>query len=181
MPLHADAIVVLGCRVLSSGRPGAPGARRAATAARAYREGVAPWVIASGGRRWGAQIEARVLAAELQRAGVPAAAIVLDLWSLTTHENAIFSAALLGRMGARRAAIVTCPWHMPRALRNFHALGIDACGLPTPHGGDVPVARAWQRGHEVISTWLDARALRRRRILSESAAWQLRIARQGEP
>ncbi|AUX20398.1 hypothetical protein SOCEGT47_008670 [Sorangium cellulosum] len=180
MPLHADAIVVLGCKVLPSGRPAAPGARRAATAARAYREGVAPRVVVSGGRRWGAQIEARVLSAELGRAGVPAAAIVQDLWSLTTHENAIFSAALLRRMGARRAVIVTCPWHMPRALQNFREVGIDASGLPAPAGRDRVVARAWQRGHEMVSTWLDARAMRRRRILCESAAWLLDTARHGE-
>jgi uncharacterized SAM-binding protein YcdF (DUF218 family) len=181
MPLHADAIVVLGCRVFPSGRPAAPGARRAARAAEAYRDGVAPWVIASGGRRWGAQVEARVLAAELRRAGVPAHAILQDLWSLTTHENAIFSAALLRRVGARRAAIVTCSWHMARALQNFHDVGIDACGLPASRVGEPVVARAWQRGHEVVSMWLDARAMRRQRILSESAAWLLDTARQGEP
>lgn len=181
MPLNADAIVVLGCRVLPSGRPAAPGARRAARAAEAYRDGVAPWVIASGGRRWGAQIEARVLAAELQRGGVPAHAILQDLWSLTTHENAIFSAALLRRAGARRAAIVTCSWHMARALQNFRDVGIDACGLPAPRVSEPMVARALQRGHEVVSTWLDARAMRRRRVLSESAAWLLDTARQGEP
>ncbi|WP_437578446.1 YdcF family protein [Sorangium sp. So ce887] len=180
MPLHADAIVVLGCRMLPSGRPAAPGARRAARAAQAYRDGVAPWVIASGGRRWGAQIEARVLSAELRRAGVPAHAILQDLWSLTTHENAIFSAALLRRMGARRAAIVTCPWHMTRALQNFREVGIDACALPAPHVSASVVARAWQRGHEVVSMWLDARAMRRRRILCESAAWLLDSARRGE-
>ncbi|AGP34101.1 hypothetical protein SCE1572_06085 [Sorangium cellulosum So0157-2] len=180
MPLHADAIVVLGCRMLPSGRPAAPGARRAARAAQAYRDGVAPWVIASGGRRWGAQIEARVLSAELLRAGVPARAILQDLWSLTTHENAIFSAALLRRMGARRAAIVTCPWHMARALQNFREVGIDACALPSPHVRAPMVARAWLRGHEVVSMWLDARAMRRRQILCESADWLLDGARRGE-
>lgn len=174
MPLGADAIVVLGCRIFTSGRPAAAAARRAATAARAYLDGVAPYVITSGGRRWGAQIEARALSGALQRAGVPAGAIVQDLWSLTTYENAIFCAALLARLSARRVAIVTCPWHMPRALQNFRDAGVEACPLPTPvTPADLPV-RAWRRGHEIVSGWLDARAMRQRRVLRESAARLLR-------
>ena len=48
----ADAIVVLGCRVLASGAlVEARGPRGRRAAARAYREGVAPWIVASGGRR----------------------------------------------------------------------------------------------------------------------------------
>lgn len=170
MPLHADAIVVLGCRILSSGRPSAAAARRAATAARAYREGVAPYVIASGGRRWGSQIEARVLSGELRRAGVPERAILQDLWSLTTYENAIFSAALLRRLEGRRAAVVTCSWHMGRALQNFRHAGVEACALPVP---DVPprlLVSTYRAAHEVVSRWLDGRAMRGRRVLRESAA-----------
>src|SRR5262245_15980530 len=57
MPDRADAIVVLGCRVMPSGRPTTAAARRARTAAEAYFRGVAAHVVASGGRRWGGQIE----------------------------------------------------------------------------------------------------------------------------
>jgi uncharacterized SAM-binding protein YcdF (DUF218 family) len=92
MQERADAIVVLGCRVLPSGRPTTAAARRAARAAQAYLEGVAPHIIASGGRRWGGAIEAEALRKELVRAGVPEGAVTRELWSLTTHENAIFSA-----------------------------------------------------------------------------------------
>lgn len=170
MPLRADAIVVLGCRILASGRPAGPAARRAATAAQAWTDGVAPLVIASGGRRWGAQIEARALSAALTGAGVPARAILQELWSLSTYENAIFCAALLSRLAARRVALVTCPWHMPRALADFRAAGVDASPLPTPAAPAPPLLRAYRRAHEVISGKLDARALRGRRGLRESAA-----------
>jgi uncharacterized SAM-binding protein YcdF (DUF218 family) len=170
MPLHADAIVVLGCRVLVSGRPSPAAARRVATAARAYRDGVAPFVIASGGRRWGAHAEARVLSIELRRDGVPDRAILQDLWSMTTYENAIFSAALLRRLGARSAAIVTCAWHMPRALQNFREAGIDARALPAPDARVRLHVRVLRRGHELASAWFDARAMRGRRALRESAA-----------
>lgn len=170
MPLYADAIVVLGCRILSSGRPAATAARRAATAARAYREGVAPYVIASGGRRWGSQTEARALSAELRRGGVPEEAILQDLWSFSTYENAIFSAALLRGLRGRRAAVVTCPWHMARALQNFRDAGVEACALPTPEAPPRLLVRIYREAHELVSTWLDAQAMRRRRVLRESAA-----------
>src|SRR4051794_26851443 len=44
-PLRADAIVLLGCRIGAAGRPTLPAQRRAATAARAYRLGVAGAIV----------------------------------------------------------------------------------------------------------------------------------------
>src|SRR4051812_5966410 len=93
--LRADALVVLGCKVGPSGRPGPALARRVATAARAFHAGVAPIVVASGGRRWGSPIEARAIRDDLVAAGVPAGAVLEELCSLCTYENALFSAALL--------------------------------------------------------------------------------------
>jgi uncharacterized SAM-binding protein YcdF (DUF218 family) len=163
---HADAIVVLGCRVLPSGRPTTVAARRAAKAAEAYLEGIAPHVIASGGRRWGALIEADVLRCELLRAGVPESAVTRELWSLTTHENALFSAELLRRLGARRVAVVTCEWHVSRAIANFRAAGVDAWPLPSAGIRRGIVGRAYRLGHERICTWLDARAMKRAEALT---------------
>lgn len=157
----ADAIVVLGCRVLPSGRPTTAAARRAARAAQGYLEGIAPHVIASGGRRWGELIEADMLHRELLRGGVPKDAITRELWSLTTHENAIFSAEILRRLGARRVAIVTCDWHAARAIANFRAAGVDAWPLPSTGLRRGIMGQVYRFGHERICTWLDARAMKR--------------------
>jgi uncharacterized SAM-binding protein YcdF (DUF218 family) len=165
----ADAIVVLGCRILPSGVLTAVAARRAAEAASAFLAGAAPIVVASGGRRWGAQIEARALGAELVRRGVAEEAIALELWSLTTCENAIFSAALLRRLGAERAGIVTCGWHMARALQNFRDAGITAIPLPAASPPSGPLRRLYRRSHELVCERLDARTMRRARVLHERA------------
>ena len=167
---RADAIVVLGCRIGPSGRPAAAAARRAATGASAYLAGVAPRVVVSGGRRWGSHIEARALGHAVTRAGVPAGAVVEELCSLSTHENAVFSAAILAGLGARRAAVVTCPWHMARALESFRAAGVDV--LPVPTGvTEIPWARRiYLEAHERVCTALDARAMRRSDLLAEAAA-----------
>ncbi|MRG95127.1 YdcF family protein [Polyangium spumosum] len=165
MPERADAIVVLGCRVLFSGRLTTAAARRAAKAAEAYHAGVAPHIVTSGGRRWGAQIEAEALRRELVRAGVPEDAVTSELWSLTTHENAAFSAEILRRRGARRACVVTCAWHVERAIQDFRAVGVDAWPLPSEGVRAGLLRRVYRRGHEVVCTWLDRRALRRAHVL----------------
>lgn len=163
--LRADAIVVLGCRILPSGLPGAAAARRVAAAASAYRAGVAPRLVASGGRRWGEHVEARALFRELTRAGVPGEAVLEELCSLSTFENAIFSAALLRRLpgvsSAPRAVIVTCPFHMPRALDDFRRAGVDAAPFPSESGRASLARRAYLSAHEIVCRWLDARAMRR--------------------
>jgi len=167
---RADAIVVLGCKIAPSGRPGPAASRRAATAASALLTGVADAVVVSGGRRWGSQIEARAMSAALRAAGVPASAIVEELCSLSTHENALFSAAVLQRMGARRAAVVTCPWHMARALANFRAAGVDVFPIPAARA-DAPISRrVYLHAHEIVCGWLDARAMRRAEALAQAVA-----------
>lgn len=165
-----DVIVVLGCRIYASGRPSAPARRRAAAAVKAFHEGMAPLVLVSGGRRWGAQIEASSLREEIVRGGVPASAIIEELWSLTTVENAIYTAAILRRIGASRAALVTCSWHMQRALSNFRGAGVEVvAAVPAAPDRSGFFRRAWRSGHEIVCERLDERAMKRARVIRESA------------
>jgi uncharacterized SAM-binding protein YcdF (DUF218 family) len=137
------AIVLLGCRIEAGGRPGAAAQRRADAAARAWHDGVAKLVVASGGRRWREISEAEALAEALVGAGVAPDAIVRELCSLSTRENALYSARILRARGARRVAVVTCDWHLPRALVCFRAAGLDAIGIPaqSPPAGLATRAR----------------------------------------
>jgi uncharacterized SAM-binding protein YcdF (DUF218 family) len=160
-----DAIVVLGCRILPCGRLTAAAEGRAEAAALAYRAGVAPRLVTSGGRRWGAQVEAVALRDALVARGVPAEAIHVELWSMTTYENAVFSAALLGRLGARSAVVVTCSWHAPRALMSFRSAGIDATAWPRE-----ATAGAFDRVAEGVRRAFDARAIRSHTVLLHAAA-----------
>lgn len=153
-PTRADAIVVLGCRILPCGRLTSAAAGRASAAAAAFHAGVAPHVVTSGGRRWGAHVESLALRAALVARDVPPAAIHPELWSLTTVENAIFSAALLRRLGARTAVVVTCSWHAPRALMSFQAAGIHATPWPRP-----AVPAPFDRHAERLRHAYDARLL----------------------
>jgi uncharacterized SAM-binding protein YcdF (DUF218 family) len=124
-----DAIVVLGCRPAGSRRGKAALSRRAERAARAFHDYSCGVIIASGGRRFGTTSEAELLADELVGLGVPRDAVVRELCSLSTVENAWYSSELL-RIGEYvRPAVVTCDWHMPRALACFDWVGVAATGL----------------------------------------------------
>ncbi len=125
-----DAVVLLGCRIEPDGQPCAAGLRRARAAANVFMDSAAKWLIASGGRRWHGHAEAIALAAALEKQGVPSRQIVTELCSLSTFENARYVAESFERLDVRRAAIVTCDWHLPRALRCFHCFDVDVVGIP---------------------------------------------------
>lgn len=130
-------------------------ARRAAWAHAALRCGLGSAVVTSGGRRWGEHVEADVLARALRRWGIPESRIFPELSSLTTAENAIFTAALLARLGAERAIVVTCAWHMPRALACFRAAGVRSAPLPAPAPPASLLTSARRTIHEALSGRLD--------------------------
>ena len=124
-----DVLVVLGCPV-PGGQLSHAARRRVERAARAYREEGALQVIASGGKAWHGFKECEVFARELAERGVASACIVQERESQTTRGNARGVAQLLRAKPAQRLGLVTCDWHMPRALRLFAHLGLNAIPLP---------------------------------------------------
>jgi uncharacterized SAM-binding protein YcdF (DUF218 family) len=105
-------------------------------------------LIASGGRSWGGHLEADAMARALAALGVPEERIVRERLSYTTRENARYVAAECARRGIDRVAIVSCVWHLPRAVRLFEAQGLEV--IAQVPAKDVP--RSWTG-----SLWLRAR------------------------
>ena len=132
-----DALIVLGCRV-SGGQLAHAALRRVERAALAYHEQGASVVIASGGKTWEGVMEADVFAHGLVMRGVPRERVLMERQSLSTLGNARGVAQLLrdvqrsGGRPASRLGVVTCDWHMRRALRLFRGLGLDAIAVPAP-------------------------------------------------
>lgn len=124
------ALVVLGCRVGPGSLP-PPALRRVEQAARTYHELGAELVVASGGKRWGGTLEAVELSRALAARGVPSSRVLEERRSLTTRGNAREVTRLLRARGVERdVAIVTCDWHLPRALALFRRAGLHATGVP---------------------------------------------------
>ncbi len=155
--MRADAIVVLGCGVGPAGRLVAGSRRRVQRAAAAWGERVADHIVVSGGRRWNGACEADAFARGLEARGVPRKSIVFECCSLSTYDNAIYTARIARRRRWRRLAIVTCEWHVPRAMACFHALGVDAFALPAPAPSSSWAHRSFKRFRERASWWLAGR------------------------
>jgi uncharacterized SAM-binding protein YcdF (DUF218 family) len=126
--MPADALVVLGCRVADDGRPGAALERRISRAAELFRAGVSPRVVMSGGRSWNGVFEADAMLESWRRQGLPDESVYLERASLTTRGNARCSAELSRAEGWHALAVVTCDFHLPRALRHFQATGLSVVG-----------------------------------------------------
>lgn len=158
-----DALVVLGCRVRSGGALSPAAARRVRRAAELFHAGVAARVVASGGKLWDGVPEAECFARELERLGVPRSAVLCELWSESTIENARYVAKLTRRSALTRLGVVTCDWHMARALIAFRRHDLEVTPFPAPAPGRSWMLRALRAGSERVH-----RAFDRVRVLSEA-------------
>ena len=137
---QADAIVVLGGAMAPPARGRiypdlGSAADRVWHAARVYRAGKAPLLLASGGSdpAIAAVPEARSMAALLVELGVPPAAILQEDRSRTTGENARFSAPLLRARQVKTILLVTSALHMARAVAEFERAGFQVIPAATDH------------------------------------------------
>ena len=139
---RADAIVLIGCGVLTAGHdasplhlPGVETALNVSEAVRLYRLAGRTRIVATGGmpaHGSGRIPESEVMQRYLTGLGVAPGDIVLESRATNTLQQARHVAALLPR-GAR-VVLVTVPTHMPRTSAFFRAHGFDVVeavsGLP---------------------------------------------------
>ena len=151
----ADAIVVLGARVLPDGRLGGAVRRRVERAAQAYDVGTAPVVLCAGGQRWNGHVEALAMRRSLTELGVDERHILTEVFSLSTAENAQYCARLFALFGWTHAAVVTCPWHLPRAIRDFELCGLRVTPLAARDLPASPLHVAKRSVVERVSSVLD--------------------------
>ncbi|HEY5922649.1 MAG TPA: YdcF family protein [Kofleriaceae bacterium] len=119
-----DAIVVLGAPLSPRGELTPILDERVAAAAALYRAGGGRHVVASGGTTHGApRAEAAALAAGLRAAGIRD--VLVEDQSLTTAQNARFTAELLAPLGVRTIWLVTQPFHGKRAALLFRRAGLE--------------------------------------------------------
>ncbi len=131
---------------------------RLAAGARAWLAGRAPRIILSGGGD-GASSEARTMARAISRLGVPSSALMLEERSRNTRDNARYTAALAQRHRVRSVLLVTSSLHMPRAIAEFRAAGIDAVAVSVPERATRSNWRErWLPSHSAL--WRSGRAFK---------------------
>jgi uncharacterized SAM-binding protein YcdF (DUF218 family) len=147
----ADAIVVLGAAQYD-GRAGAVLEARLQHALELFEEGLAPYLVVTGGKLPGdATTEAEVSRDWLIERGVPSAAILFENRGRTTAESLAAVARLFRDHDLRRGVFVSDRTHMLRVLRIALDEGIEAWGSPTttsPSDND-PIRYARATIHEL--------------------------------
>lgn len=127
----ADAIVVMGAAQYD-GRPSPLFRARLDHAIELFHEGVAPWLVVTGGKAEGD----RTTEADAGRLyaishDVPEAAILAEDQSRTTLQSIRLVATLMEDRGLETAVFVSDPSHMLRVLRMAADEGITGYGSPT--------------------------------------------------
>ncbi len=127
----ADVIVVLGAGLRPDNRPGPALIRRSEQAAALWQQGLAPYIICTGG------VSARATRSEasgcrdvLMANGVPAEVIRLEERSRSTDENAYYTYAIMQAEGWQQAVVVSDAFHLLRATLIFRAQGIPNTTSP---------------------------------------------------
>ena len=149
---EADAIVVLGARVTQDGAPGPDLRVRTLHAVNLYQQGLAPYLICTGGYR-GDRLSAAAVARDLAIAtGVPPEQILLAEDSMTTGEDAVSAGELMLARGWNSAILVSHPLHLERARLLFLDQGLTVYPSPTNTNlGSIPVReRARLTSREVM-------------------------------
>ncbi len=153
----ADAAVVLGARVYSSGSPSPLLADRIATGVALYRTGLVPLLVMSGGDGSDGYNEAEVMRAQAIAGGVDPAAILVDSSGINTDATVDHTMGLLAtRLGSTaglRLIAVSQPYHLPRIQLAFSGAGIDV--LTVPADDPVPISEMpLLIGREIPAFWL---------------------------
>lgn len=139
--MKVSAILILGAKV-HGGAPGRALGRRIAEGAEAAREWADVPVIACGGRAWSGAVEADVIAEALVTGGVDPLRIERERRSRDTIENLREAKRILHHLQATDAPalIVTCAWHLPRALAIAARLDLRVIGRGAPAPDPRPIA-----------------------------------------
>jgi uncharacterized SAM-binding protein YcdF (DUF218 family) len=130
-----DAVVAI-----SGGETGA----RAAEAIKLYKDGWAANIIFSGAAQDpNSPSNAKAMASEAQKAGVPATAISLDELAANTRQNASGVGDIVHRQNLHSIILVTSPYHQRRAYIAFRRVLGSNFGIINHSSVDAQ----WRRSH----------------------------------
>ncbi|HLY27903.1 MAG TPA: YdcF family protein [Aggregatilineales bacterium] len=152
----SDVIVILGAGVHPDGSPTQAHMRRVAHAITLYRQGLAPYLLCTGGydRPSDVKTEAETCVELLELAQVPSRAILREDLSTSTEENAIQAHKVIAAHDLKSAILVSDNYHLLRATILFQMYGMSVSTSPA-QASMGPID--WKRG--VFSAYREVLAL----------------------
>jgi vancomycin permeability regulator SanA len=150
---QADAIVVFGARAYADGRPSDALADRVRTACGLYHEGVADYLVFSGGPGDGLIHETESMRRFAIQHGVPGEAIVVDEQGLNTQATVHHTARIFEHLNIRRVIVVSHFYHLPRIKMTYQRSGIDVYTMPASESYTL-TQLPWNIAREVAAIWV---------------------------
>lgn len=126
LPRDGRVALVLGARVLQSGRLSGMLEDRVMTGMDLYQAGVTPKILMSGDNNRRNYDEVTAMRRYAVERGIPGRDVVRDFAGLRTYDSLIRTRDVFGQ---NRVIIVTQEFHLPRALYLARRLGMDAVGV----------------------------------------------------
>jgi uncharacterized SAM-binding protein YcdF (DUF218 family) len=123
--------VILGARVYPDGTPSPALVDRVHVGMALLREGRASRLLFSGGTPDQRPTEAHTMARLASSLGATDSQLLLEPASNSTFENAARSSELLGAMGEAEIILITCDFHVARALAHFRSAGLKVWPVPS--------------------------------------------------
>lgn len=138
---QADVIVILGSAVWPGERPSPSLEARVQHGILLYQQGMADYLVLSGGVGRYPPAEAEVMRRLAVRYGVPEQSLILDTESRSTIESIQRAGSTIQEHDWNRAIIVSDPFHMYRALMMSRDEGIHAWGSPALNSPTYTIPR----------------------------------------
>src|ERR1700738_196392 len=110
---HFDTIIVLGTPANPDGTPSPEQRERTLEGGRAFKAGIAPHLIFSGGPAHNRFVEAHTMATLALAQGVPLDAILEEGQAQNTVQNIFYSQRIMSAHGWTSAEVVSSPSHLP--------------------------------------------------------------------
>jgi uncharacterized SAM-binding protein YcdF (DUF218 family) len=141
----ADVIIVLGAGLKPDLSASDALARRAERGAELWKQQSAPVIICAGGyTQYYSRSEAEGCAAGLRQNGVPQDRVILEEFSRSTEENAVYSRDIMVKHGWKTALVVSDGYHLLRTTWIFSQIGLIFSTSPAapPPLGELLLALA---------------------------------------
>ncbi len=148
----ADAIVVFGAGVYADGTPSDALKDRMNTACQLYRQGLARWMVLSGGPGMGSVSETDAMRAMALKQGVPAEAIVVDPQGINTRATVENTEAMFRQLDVKRVLAVSHFYHLPRIKMTYQRQGLEVYTVPARESYFL-TAMPYYMAREVAAIW----------------------------
>ncbi len=142
-----DVVIVLGAAVLKNRRPSMALRRRLLHGVELVKEGIADYLLVTGGLGKYPPTEASVMKDLATEQGISSEIIITEKKGTTTFKNVTECVRIMQERNWSNALVVSDSYHLFRALFLFRCFGIKASASAAPGGKQATSSWKWRYFH----------------------------------